>query len=133
MKRGLGSQEIKKSRIAITKSDVKKEADLKIIGDWVDNEEKVLDLGCGRGILLEHLRETKNVNGLGVDFDCDKASACISRGVAVYQGDISKALSMLPDNSFDWVVIECRSFRNIHERTIRRNLIDLCIDLEIWG
>ena len=100
----IARQEIKKSRIAITKSDVKKEADLKIIGDWVKNEEKVLDLGCGRGILLEHLRETKNVNGLGVDFDCDKASACISRGVAVYQGDIRKALSMLPDNSFDWVV-----------------------------
>jgi homoserine O-acetyltransferase len=100
----IARQEINKSRHAITRADVKKEADLKIIGDWVKKDEKVLDLGCGRGILLENLRETKNVNGLGVDFDCDKASACISRGVAVYQGDIRKALSMLPDNSFDWVV-----------------------------
>ena len=77
-----------------------------IIDDEIRKNGKirVLDLGCGRGILLENLRETKNVNGLGVDFDCDKASACISRGVAVYQGDIRKALSMLPDNSFDWVV-----------------------------
>jgi homoserine O-acetyltransferase len=100
----IARQEIKKSRHAITRADVKKEADLKVIGDWVKPNEKVLDLGCGRGILLENLRETKNVNGLGVDYDCDKATACISRGVAVYQGDIRKALSMLPDNSFDWVV-----------------------------
>ena len=67
-----------KSRSAITRSDVKKEADLKVIGGWVKNDEKVLDLGCGRGILLEHLRETKNVNGLGVDYDSDKAAGCIS-------------------------------------------------------
>jgi homoserine O-acetyltransferase len=95
---------VPKSRSAITRSDVKKEADLKVIGGWVKNDEKVLDLGCGRGILLEHLRETKNVNGLGVDYDSDKAAGCISRGVAVYQGDIRKALAMLPNDSFDWVV-----------------------------
>ncbi len=86
------------------RSEVKKEADLKVISDWVKKGEKVLDLGCGRGILLEHLRETKNVNGLGVDYDSNKAAACISRGVDVYQGDIRNALSMLEDNSFDWVV-----------------------------
>ena len=52
-----------KSQIAITRSDVKKEADLKIIGDWVSSHEKVLDLGCGRGILLEHLRKNKKCCG----------------------------------------------------------------------
>tara|TARA_B100000282_G_scaffold273273_1_gene229120 strand:+ start:4248 stop:6059 length:1812 start_codon:yes stop_codon:yes gene_type:complete len=93
-----------KSQIAITRSDVKKEADLKIIGDWVSSHEKVLDLGCGRGILLEHLRKNKNVVGLGVDYNFEKAAACISRGVPVFQGDILKALTMLPDDSFDWVV-----------------------------
>lgn len=97
-------QEPKKLKHTNNRSIVKKEADLKVISDWVKKDEKVLDLGCGRGILLEHLRETKNVKGLGVDFDSQKAAACISRGVNVYQGDIRKALSMLSDNSFDWVV-----------------------------
>ena len=97
-------QQATKSRAASNRSDVKKEADLKVIGDWVEKGNKVLDLGCGRGMLLEHLRETKNVNGLGVDYNCDKAAACVSRGVDVYQGDIRKALSVLDDNSFDWVV-----------------------------
>ncbi len=97
-------QESQKSRHSNNRSNVKKEADLKVISGWVKKDEKVLDLGCGRGILLEHLRETKNVKGLGVDYDSTKAAACISRGVNVYQGDIRNALSMLSDNSFDWVV-----------------------------
>ncbi len=100
----INRQLLSKSRSAVSRSDVKKEADLKVIGDWVNFNEKVLDLGCGRGILLEHLRESKNVIGLGVDFDSAKAAACVSRGVPVYQGDIRKALSMLNDSSFDWVV-----------------------------
>jgi homoserine O-acetyltransferase len=95
------SQILKQSN---NRSNVKKEADLKVISDWVKKDEKVLDLGCGRGTLLEHLRETKNVKGLGVDYDSTKAAACISRGVNVYQGDIGNALAMLSGASFDWVV-----------------------------
>jgi homoserine O-acetyltransferase len=97
-------QEPKKITQTNNRSGVKRAADLKVISDWVKKGDKVLDLGCGQGILLEHLRETKNVKGLGVDYDSNKAAACISRGVNVYQGDIRKALSMLTDDSFDWVV-----------------------------
>ena len=97
-------QEPKKITQTNNRSGVKRAADLKVISDWVKKDEKVLDLGCGQGILLEHLRETKNVKGLGVDYDSNKAAACISRGVNVYQGDIRNALSMLSDDSFDWVV-----------------------------
>mgnify|MGYP001231897608 FL=1 len=84
--------------------DVKKEADFKIIDDWVEPSSKVLDLGCGRGALLEHLRDTKDVFGLGVDYDLNKATACVARGVTVCQEDIRKVLSNLKDNSFDWVI-----------------------------
>jgi homoserine O-acetyltransferase len=97
-------QESQKLKQSNNRSNVKKEADLKVISDWVKKDEKVLDLGCGRGTLLEHLRETKNVKGLGVDYDSTKAAACISRGVNVYQGDIGNALAMLSGASFDWVV-----------------------------
>ena len=45
--------------------EVKKEADFKVIDNWVQPGESVLDLGCGRGILLEYLRDTKQVRGLG--------------------------------------------------------------------
>ena len=84
--------------------DVKKEADFKIIDDWVESGSRVLDLGCGKGALLEYLRDTKDVFGLGVDYDLNKATACVARGVTVCQEDIRKVLSNLKDNSFDWVI-----------------------------
>ena len=84
--------------------EVKKEADFKVIDNWVQPGESVLDLGCGRGILLEYLRDTKQVRGLGVDYDRSKATSSIARGVAVYQEDIRRALENLGDQSFDWVI-----------------------------
>jgi homoserine O-acetyltransferase len=87
-----------------TRYDVKKEADFKVIDEWVKPSERVLDLGCGTGHLLEYLRDNKNVFGLGVDFDLNKATSCVARGVNVYQDDIRKVLSGLKDNSFDWVI-----------------------------
>ena len=45
--------------------EVKKEADFKVIDNWVQPGESVLDLGCGRGILLEYLRDTKRFEGWG--------------------------------------------------------------------
>jgi methionine biosynthesis protein MetW len=84
--------------------EVKKEADFKVIDNWVQPSESVLDLGCGRGILLEYLRDTKQVRGLGVDYDGGKVTSSIARGVAVYQEDIRRALGNLGDQSFDWVI-----------------------------
>mgnify|MGYP001166866974 CR=1 FL=1 len=84
--------------------EVKKEADFKVIDNWVEDGSKVLDLGCGRGILLEHLRETKGVSGLGFDMDLEKAISCVSRGVSVNQEDIRLGLKHIDDDSFDWVI-----------------------------
>ena len=84
--------------------EVKKEADFRAIDDWVAPKDKVLDLGCGRGLLLEHLRETKDVQGLGIDWELQKSISCVSRKVPIYQEEILEALSKFNDNSFDWVI-----------------------------
>jgi len=84
--------------------EVKKEADFKVIDEWVEDNSRVLDLGCGRGLLLEHLRESKGVEGLGFDMDLEKAISCVSRGVSVYQEDIRKGLQEFEEDSFDWVI-----------------------------
>ncbi len=82
----------------------KRQTDLQVITDWVEQRSKVLDLGCGRGLLLEHLRTHKAIYGIGVDIDPEKILACIKRGLNVYQGDAELLLKEFPDGYFDWVI-----------------------------
>ena len=43
--------------------------DLALVKQWVRPDTRVLDLGCGDGELLAHLRDTLNVLGYGLDYD----------------------------------------------------------------
>ncbi len=53
----------------MTKLVEKRTVDMQIIGEWVTPGSRVLDLGCGRGALLDYLVQTKEVAALGVDLD----------------------------------------------------------------
>ena len=98
------SMEVDGFRKLRNRYEVKKEADFRAIDDWVCPKDKVLDLGCGRGLLLEHLRETKQVQGLGVDWELNKSISCVARKVPIYQEEILEALAKFNDDSFDWVI-----------------------------
>ena len=82
----------------------KKKVELHEICEWVGEGDRVLDLGCGRGILLEELVNVKNVYALGVDLDFDKILRAVKRGVNVMHCDILTALKTFDDNSFDWII-----------------------------
>jgi len=84
--------------------DKKRQADFQIIAQWVNEGERVLDLGCGRGVLLEYLKQKKAIYGVGVDIDLDKILSCVKRGVPAYQGDIRSMLATFPDDAFDRVI-----------------------------
>jgi methionine biosynthesis protein MetW len=84
--------------------DKKRQADFQVIAQWVNEGERVLDLGCGRGILLEYLKHKKSIYGVGVDIDLDKILSCVKRGVPAYQGDIRTILATFPDDAFDRVI-----------------------------
>ncbi|QYY36918.1 methionine biosynthesis protein MetW [Ruficoccus sp. ZRK36] len=86
------------------RSAIKREVDLQILGDWVSEGARVLDLGCGRGIFLEYLRQTKHIYGVGLDNQIEKVGGCVKRGVNVYQGDIETSLRQFSDGFFDWVL-----------------------------
>lgn len=86
------------------KSLSKRKIELRTIGEWIAEGESVLDLGCGRGILLSELARQKNIYGVGVDSDFEKISRAIKRGVNAYHGDIMDLLSAFDDDSFDWII-----------------------------
>ncbi|MEM8867076.1 MAG: methionine biosynthesis protein MetW [Verrucomicrobiota bacterium] len=83
----------------------KRQVDFQIIARWINEGESVLDLGCGRGVLLEYLMQTKKVYGVGVDINLDKIISCVKRRVPAYQGDIKAVLSSFQEDAFDHVIL----------------------------
>ena len=75
-----------------------------IIGE-IPEGARVLDLGCGSGLLLQRLKNEKNVTGYGVEISEQSVSQCLERGVFCYQGDVDEGLSDYKDNSFDYVIL----------------------------
>jgi len=86
------------------KAAIKRTVDMQIIADWVDPRARVLDLGCGRGVLLELLVQTKDVFAVGVDMQFEKISACVRRGITAYQGDMLTFMRSFPNAHFDRVI-----------------------------
>jgi methionine biosynthesis protein MetW len=82
----------------------KRQVDFQVIARWVKAGDRVLDLGCGRGILLEYLSQKQSVYGVGVDLELDKVISCVKRGVSAYHGDVHAILCNFDDASFDRVI-----------------------------
>lgn len=75
------------------------------IVNMIEDNSRVLDLGCGDGELLELLYNRRNVYGLGVDINTDEVLKCIKRGVSVIQEDIEDGIYKYKDQSFDYVIL----------------------------
>lgn len=79
--------------------------DLRLAERWIKPTSRVLDLGCGDGELLAHLRDNFAVTGYGLEIDEDKINACVARQVNVIQQNLNDGLSNFGDNSFDSVIM----------------------------
>ena len=76
-----------------------------VITDIIENNAKILDLGCGNGELLKMLVDKKHCNGIGVDINQNNVIASIQNGLSVIQGDIDEGLKDFSDNEFDYVIL----------------------------
>lgn len=79
--------------------------DLQIIASFVEEKSRVLDLGCGKGNLLEFLKLNKQVEGYGIEIDEDKVIAGIERGLPILRGDIIEETQDYADDTFDYVFL----------------------------
>ena len=78
--------------------------DLAAIAAMIRPGARVLDVGCGDGALLEHLK-AKNVDGRGIEIAQANVNACVARGLAVVQGDADTDLVDYPAQVFDAVIL----------------------------
>ncbi len=79
--------------------------DLAAIAELVQPGERVLDLGCGDGMLLRHLLDTYHIVGRGIELSEDGVLTCVSRGLSVRQGNLQEGLGDYPDQSFNTIIL----------------------------
>ena len=94
--------------------------DQEIIASLVPTGSRVLDLGCGNGALLAHLRDTRQCSGYGIEIDDANVLACTQRGVNVIQLNLEDGLAIFEDQSFD-VVLQLDTMQHLRntERLLR--------------
>lgn len=79
--------------------------DFERISHWIAPGSRVLDLGCGDGTLLRHLIDQRGVDGLGVEIDDERITACIAKGLSVIEHNLDRGLTPFADDSFDTVIM----------------------------
>ena len=79
--------------------------EFKVIADLIEQNKKVLDVGCADGILMKFLKDNKNINIRGLEISKDGIQKCIAKGLTVIEGNAEKDLIQFPDKSFDYVVL----------------------------
>ena len=79
--------------------------EFKVISELIVEKSRVLDVGCGDGILMEYLSKNKVVDVRGLEISKEKVKKCLSNGLAVVEGDAEHDLKQFPDLSFDYVIL----------------------------
>ena len=79
--------------------------EFKVISKLIDEKTRVLDVGCGDGVLMEYLSKNKVVDVRGLEISKEKVKKCLSNGLAVVEGNAEYDLKQFPDLSFDCVIL----------------------------
>ncbi|MCK0069165.1 methionine biosynthesis protein MetW [Kordiimonas laminariae] len=97
--------------------------DLQLIADMIEPENRVLDVGCDDGALLDYLVNEKGIDGRGIEISQKGVNSCVAKGLFVVQGDADNDLHEYPDNTFDYVILS-KALQAMHQpREVMLNLL----------
>jgi methionine biosynthesis protein MetW len=80
-------------------------ADHVAIAQFIKSGELVLDVGCGDGQLMELLQSERGARTRGLEVEQAGVNRCVTKGLAVVQGDADHDLPVYPDNAFDVAIL----------------------------
>jgi len=98
--------------------------DLALIAEMVEPGSRVLDIGCGEGVLLEHLAAERGAVARGMELQQKNVNASVARGLSVIQGDADTDLVEYPADAFDYAILSLtlqatRDPRRVLEQMVR--------------
>ncbi|MBI1339003.1 methyltransferase domain-containing protein [bacterium] len=79
--------------------------DHRVIARFISAGERVLDVGCGDGQLMQLLRSERGAKPRGLELERAGVNRCVARGLAVVQGDADRDLPVYPDDAFDAAIL----------------------------
>ena len=79
--------------------------EFKVITELIEENSRVLDVGCGDGDLMKFLLQNKTIDIRGLEISKKNVQNCLSKGLTVIEGNAENDLSQFPDNSFDYVIL----------------------------
>lgn len=79
--------------------------DLAIIAENIDDNRRVLDVGCGDGALMAALKQKPGMDLRGLEIEPSNVATAVARGLSVVQGDADTDLGYYPDACFDYAIL----------------------------
>jgi len=80
-------------------------ADHVAIAQFINKGDLVLDVGCGDGQLMELLQQERGARTRGLEVEQSGVNRCVSKGLAVVQGNADADLPVYPDDAFDVAIL----------------------------
>jgi len=73
-----------------------------IMAEVIEPSSTVLDIGCGEGLLLEYLTETRGISGCGVDIAPEAVKLARARGV---EAEVADILHWEIKQEYDYIIL----------------------------
>lgn len=80
--------------------------DQRLIAAMIRPGSRVLDVGSGDGMLIDHLFRNRDCDARGIEIDMRAVTQSVAHGLPVMHGDADNDLAYYPDHAFDYVVLQ---------------------------
>ena len=97
--------------------------EFKIISNFIEKNTRVLDVGCGDGTLMQHLKKNKEIDIRGIEISKNNIQKCFAKGLTVIEADAEKDLTQFPDASFDFVILSQTLQAFLNPETVIKELL----------